>query len=299
MKRKIIIIVALLVVFIGLIYALKTMERLEAQRRDNELDAARDEFKATVENPEFYRDSNNEYVKSVEAKCIYDDGNWSTYVFKQNNEEHVIVYLDDAIDTIDERQKCEMFVSIAKYYISRLQDAYNHSRYLEFYNENRIGYTMDYKGKEVEIDHYCTLENFTFKTENRTYSLDYKNRTDGRYLLTDKNIAEDKAEFYVFLCNDGTVKDFEKESDLKARNQASKNKASSKKNTSSGSGASKSSGTGKSKTSKTYDTYDVHDYKSAQEFADDKYEEFYDYEDDFEDEDEAYDAAEDYWNDNH
>ncbi len=43
--------------------------------------------------------------------------------------------------------------------------------------------------------------------------------------------------------------------------------------------------------------YDVHSYKSAQDFADDKYEEFYDYEDDYEDEDEAYDAAEDYWND--
>lgn len=47
------------------------------------------------------------------------------------------------------------------------------------------------------------------------------------------------------------------------------------------------------------DTYDVYDYKSAQDFADDKYEEFYDYEDDFEDEDEAYDAAEDYWREHH
>ncbi len=52
-------------------------------------------------------------------------------------------------------------------------------------------------------------------------------------------------------------------------------------------------------TKKKYDQYDVHSYKSSQDFADDKYEEFYDYEDDFEDEDEAYDAAEDYWNENH
>ena len=50
---------------------------------------------------------------------------------------------------------------------------------------------------------------------------------------------------------------------------------------------------------KKYDTYDVYNYKSAQEFADDKYEEFYDYEDDYDDEDEAYDAAEDYWYDHH
>ena len=66
---------------------------------------------------------------------------------------------------------------------------------------------------------------------------------------------------------------------------------------SSKSSSKKKSSSGKSK--KSYDYYGVHDYKSAQDFADDKYEEFYDYEDDYEDEDEAYDAAEDYWNDNH
>ena len=43
--------------------------------------------------------------------------------------------------------------------------------------------------------------------------------------------------------------------------------------------------------------YDAKDYNSSQDFADDKYEEFYDYEDNYEDEDEAYDGAEDYWND--
>ena len=58
-----------------------------------------------------------------------------------------------------------------------------------------------------------------------------------------------------------------------------------------------SSGT---KSKKSYsDPYDVDKYKSAQDFADDKYEEFYDYEDDYEDEDEAYDAAEDYWRKHH
>ncbi len=63
----------------------------------------------------------------------------------------------------------------------------------------------------------------------------------------------------------------------------------------------KSSSSSKTKSSskKKYDAYDVYSYKSAQDFADDKYEEFYDYEDDYEDEDEAYDAAEDYWRDHH
>ena len=47
------------------------------------------------------------------------------------------------------------------------------------------------------------------------------------------------------------------------------------------------------------DTYDVHSYKDSQSFADDKWEEFYDYEDDYDDEDEAYDDAEDYWFENY
>ena len=68
---------------------------------------------------------------------------------------------------------------------------------------------------------------------------------------------------------------------------------SSKKNNS----VSKKNSSGSSK--KKYDSYNVYDYKSAQDFADDKYEEFYDYEDDYDDEDEAYDAAEDYWREHH
>ncbi len=54
-----------------------------------------------------------------------------------------------------------------------------------------------------------------------------------------------------------------------------------------------------SSSKKKYDPYDVYNYKSAQDFADDKYEEFYDYEDYYDDEDEAYDAAEDYWREHH
>lgn len=71
----------------------------------------------------------------------------------------------------------------------------------------------------------------------------------------------------------------------------------SKKNTKKKDKSSKKTSTKKKTKSskKNSDPYDVHDYKSAEEFADDKYEEFYDYEDDYEDEDEAYDAAEEYW----
>ncbi len=69
-----------------------------------------------------------------------------------------------------------------------------------------------------------------------------------------------------------------------------------KKNTNSVS-AGKRSSYSSTGSKKKYDTYNVYSYKDAQSFADDKYEEFYDYEDDYEDEDEAYDAAVDYWYD--
>ncbi len=52
---------------------------------------------------------------------------------------------------------------------------------------------MDYRGKEVEIEHYCWIDNITFKTDNRIYSFEYTNGLDGRYLFKNKNIAEDKA----------------------------------------------------------------------------------------------------------
>ncbi|CBK74208.1 hypothetical protein CIY_14100 [Butyrivibrio fibrisolvens 16/4] len=49
-------------------------------------------------------------------------------------------------------------------------------------------------------------------------------------------------------------------------------------------------------TYKKKDTYNSSRYKDADSFAEDYYEDFYDY-DDYEDDDDAYDAAVDYWND--
>ena len=79
---------------------------------------------------------------------------------------------------------------------------------------------------------------------------------------------------------------------------SSKDSSTSGKSYSNGSSSSKKSSSSDKKYDRN-DIYDVYKYKSAQEFADAKYEEFYDYEDDYEDEEEAYDAAEDYWNDHH
>ena len=70
--------------------------------------------------------------------------------------------------------------------------------------------------------------------------------------------------------------------------------SSSKSNSSTSSSSSskrRSSGTYKKKY-----TYNSSRYKDADSFAEDYYEDFYDY-DDYEDDDDAYDAAVDYWND--
>ncbi len=85
-------------------------------------------------------------------------------------------------------------------------------------------------------------------------------------------------------------------SDYCSTHNPSNRSSSSSSNTSRRSSASSSRS---SSFGKKYDQYDVYSYSNAQSFADDKYEEFYDYEDDYEDEDEAYDAAEDYWRAHH
>lgn len=68
-------------------------------------------------------------------------------------------------------------------------------------------------------------------------------------------------------------------------------KSADKKNSSNYSSSSSSSNS----SSKKKDTYGASKYKSASDFADDYWEEFYDYEDDFDDEDDAWDAAYEYW----
>lgn len=99
-------------------------------------------------------------------------------------------------------------------------------------------------------------------------------------------------------CKDHQPRTSTSKSSSGSKYSTGKSYSGSSKSSTSKSGSSKSS-SGKSTTKKKYDPYDVYNYKSAQDFADDKYEEFFDYEDDYEDEDEAYDAAEDYWRAHH
>lgn len=155
----------------------------------------------------------------------------------------------------------------------------------------------DCHSKKAEGSDYCITHD---KEKNKE-----KSTTKSSVTGTTKSASKSSAT--------GTTKSTSKSSSTSSAKSTTKNSSTGSTKSTSGStskGTTKStsgiyrnhaSTSSKSTTSskKKSDTYDVYSYKSAQDFADDKYEEFYDYEDDYEDEDEAYDAAEDYWREHH
>ncbi|WP_155832303.1 hypothetical protein [Butyrivibrio sp. MC2013] len=88
-------------------------------------------------------------------------------------------------------------------------------------------------------------------------------------------------------------------SSYKKSGKGSSSSYSGSRSSSASSSGSKASTGSKSASSKKFDLYDVYDYNNATDFANDRYEDFFEFEDDYEDEDDAYDAAVDYWNENH
>lgn len=126
----------------------------------------------------------------------------------------------------------------------------------------------------------------TYEYELRSSELVVKTGDDHRKIYSFE-LVDGEITNFTDLFKEGLIDEYGyyKKSDSESGGSDSKNSSSTQKESS-------SSGRGS-----TYDPYDVHDYDSAQDFADDKYEEFYDYEDNYEDEDEAYDAAEEYWYD--
>ncbi len=288
------ILIALLVVMVPVIFimAARFYNEYSAQKRDEEFDLARNDFKKTVETPGLYTNI-NELIKSVEVICEFKDERFSQYTDYQNNQEFITVYMDDSIEGMDEEDKCSLFSSIIFDIREKTMTIFNESRYRKLFDERKIAFSMDYKGREIEIYHKCEVWDFCFITSGKKYSIEvdrYKSY-DGRYILRDYDIAKDKSELYLFSYDYqyGTISEFEDKAKYDTKEERSTEL---KKATQSYKSLS-------SEKASTYDPYDVQDYKSAQDFADDKYEDFYDYEDDYEDEDEAYDAAEEYWDEHH
>ena len=267
-----------------------------------ELDAARDAYKYTVENSVLYMIRDGDYVESVTAEVVYDDirsaettaeriGSWCNL-----DKAYVTVQLDTSFNSIPDLDKCNMLLKIQDEIEHNLSELYYGSSYYQMFEQYKYQPrdSIEYK------DHYLWIE----YTQRCTFTAGTTEYSPGTYMFsviknnryTFYNCRESHGEVVKLIKYDtGTIEadgswtsDSEKK---KSKDTTTTNSSGSKDTNSSG----KKDTTGSS--SGSYDPYDVHDYDSADDFADDKYEEFYDYEDEYEDEDEAYDAAEDYWYD--
>ena len=160
----------------------------------------------------------------------------------------------------------------------------------------RKGHSYDGDGRISYVKNilYITCKDTTF--EYNIYNI-YPGRHDNFYV---ENINDNKGESWRYKCADEEgnfifEETFHSESDAYWDEYYSKHNIGKYKKSysnSTGSGSSKSSGSSRKKS----DSYNSSRYKDADSFADDYYEEFYDYED-YEDDDDAYDGAVDYWND--
>ncbi len=307
-------IVFLIIVLIGIgIFGAVQWSNLKAKAEIwNSLDAARKEYKKEIESASIYENREGDYVKDVKVKDVFVDNDLSYCAFHKNLDK-VTITIDDSIEDLKIRQRCEIFIGIKDEINGELDERFEDSSYYKIYRDN-MGYTsMEYRELDLNVSHGSEFE---FITSKNKYSFCYS----FSMTVTDKKTGENN--YYDYYDKDGKIISFKNryksgnsysDSGSASTNSGTGHSATSgKSNYSSSSGKSNYSSSGKSSYSssgkssyssssgrKRYDYYDVDEYDSAQDFADDKYEEFYDYEDDYEDEDEAYDAAEDYWNENH
>ncbi len=277
-KAIIIMLIIFVLAVLGLVYFWMLFEK---EQFYDDFDVARKEYNLGVSKAEVYEKKDDDCVERITIYDSYDDNNLSNVWFHTNHNK-VTVFMNHKTDTLPIKERCTRFVNIMNEVRPNIDQYFKSSRYYRIYKANSGLTSMEYRGIHLTI--YHTSE-FVFVTSDNTYAFIYVNSMTH----TDKDTGH--VDYYDYIETRGELTKFENR--YGSKNSSSKSSTvkpteQHKKNNSSSSG-----------NKKYYDPYDVHDYKSAQDFADDKYEEFYDYEDDFEDEDEAYDAAEDYWNEHH
>ena len=282
----------------------------EKPKLAEELDAARDAYKYTVETAPIYMIKDGDYVESVTAEVVYDDirsgettaeriGSWGNVDIV-----NVTVQLDTSFNSIPDTDKCNILIKIQDEIEHNLSNLYYGSSYYQMFEQYKFQPydKMEYKDHYLWIDYF---QHCTFTAGATEYSPGmtlFSVIKNGRYTIY--QCRESHGEIVKLIKYDtGTIEadgSWTSDRDKKKSESTNSNNSSDKKDTGS-SGKKDTNSSGKKDTtgssSGSYDPYDVHDYDSADDFADDKYEEFYDYEDEYEDEDEAYDAAEDYWYD--
>ncbi|WP_026522832.1 hypothetical protein [Butyrivibrio sp. VCB2001] len=269
-KRKILLVIGICALICILV---KSISGFKKEQFFNDFDAAREESRDNMDASQIYTIKEGDHVSSFGVSVKFDDDNLSHDWF-HTNLDVVKVKMDAGFESLSIRERCRICNQIMEKVKPRLNEYYNNSRYHALFEKNKAyDYTIMYRGKSLYVYHDYE---FYFYDTRYTYTFpSYGNMT---VTVTGTKVKE----FYEYSYWDGKLDEFaDKYGSKKSENSTT------------------TSPSNNSSSKKIYDPYDVHDYKSAQDFADDKYEEFYDYEDDYEDEDEAYDAAEDYWNDNY
>ena len=237
-------------------------------KRDDQIDRLRSECKESIQELKSTVDG-YEYVNSVTIETEFDEN--------FEDDVSVAITLEEGYAALLPREKCRVVCSLDERIRDLVRETYHSSGYYNYMKENSIydfSETVKYRNRyvspeqNIHVDYYC---------KGTRYSI-----IDNTFCVNPNPYSNAGEELYSYTYWKGEVTDFEPWG-LGAGDEKSGDAGSGKEK--SGYGAAR----------KTYDPYDANEYKSAQDFADDKYEEFFDYEDDYEDEDEAYDAAEDYW----
>ncbi|WP_026659691.1 hypothetical protein [Butyrivibrio sp. AC2005] len=273
----------LIAIFIIILVGVRIWMKAENEKLYDSLDAAREVYRDDIKKADIYDKKDGDYFKEISVVTIFDDNNLSNSWF-HTNYDSVTVKLDDSINELMLKERCLIMVTMINEMQDNLQAYYEKSEYNKIYEENKGMSSMKYRGIYLDIYHKAK---FIFNTSRYIYTFEYVNSMT----VKDKQTGETK--YYDYWESDGVLKQFEDRYGSKTSSKSSIQSSTSESTKPNQKGASSAG------SQNSYDPYNVNDYKSSEEFADDKYEEFYDYEDDYEDEDEAYDAAEDYWNEHH
>lgn len=255
---------------------------------EKEIGTAHSDLADSIKSESWYQEINKDGISHITTTIDYG-------TYREENpfiiNAWVQVEMNQGFEDNSFMDKCERCVLLTREIEDAIDDLYKDSTFFHLYkkkenSDRKIYYYGHYWRPKLEVQ--VSLYGSSYK-----YCIVYNG--DLAVSLKQDNTC---VEFYEYTLKDGH---------LTALTDRSGNLASPpirEKTSSTGTGSaapSTSASEAKDKTQSTsgsaYDPYDAKDYNSSQDFADDKYEEFYDYEDEYEDEDEAYDAAEDYWND--
>ncbi len=258
---------------------------------EKEIGTAHSDLADSIKSESWYQEINKDGISHITTTIDYG-------TYREENpfiiNAWVQVEMNQGFEDNSFMDKCERCVLLTREIEDAIDDLYKDSTFFHMYkkkenSDRKIYYYGHYWRPKLEVQ--VSLYGSSYE-----YCIVYNG--DLAVSLKQDNTC---VEFYEYTLKDGHLTAL---TDRNGNPASPPIRDSREKTSSTGTGSaapSTSASEAKDKTQSTsgsaYDPYDAKDYNSSQDFADDKYEEFYDYEDEYEDEDEAYDAAEDYWND--